>query len=280
MNDIFVSYRRRDSSATVGRLLDHMEVRFGKERIFRDIDSIDYCQDISKVIDNALVESEIVLVVIGRNWLSAQDENGKPRLIDDQDWVRFEVSRALELKKKVIPVLVDNASMPSISLVPKDLQALTKLNAAKVREDPDFDRDIEWLFKAISKYLSHTPDMPARSSFVQPTSQAAQQRALEGPSKPTNIKHIYKWKLFGSEALTSFTLLDAHEIKYSRKEGLRQTIRLFLDDNLIFEKVMWPIGSFEHYFQVEDADCEVKCKVNPFSLRMLIMVNGYRILDV
>ncbi len=280
MNDIFVSYRRRDSPATVGRLIDHMKARFGKERVFRDLESTDYGQDFRKVIDNALVESEIVLVVIGRDWLAAKDENGKPRLQDDQDWVRFEVSRAFELKKKVIPVLVDNASMPSTSLVPNDMQALTKLSAAKVREDPDFDRDIEWLFKAISKFLTHTPNVTVRSSFAQPSSHVAPQTAIEGTSKPTNIKHTYKWKLFGSEALTSFTLVNAHEIKYSRKEGLRQTIRLFLDDSLIFEKVMWPIGSFEHYFQVEDADCEVRCKINPFVIRMLIRVNGYPILDV
>ena len=40
MNNIFVSYRRSDSSDVTGRIFDQLKARFGEERLFKDVDSI------------------------------------------------------------------------------------------------------------------------------------------------------------------------------------------------------------------------------------------------
>ena len=65
MKDIFVSYRRSDASGIVGHVIDRLETRFGKERIFRDLDSIDYGQDFGQVIQQALGQCQVLLAMIG-----------------------------------------------------------------------------------------------------------------------------------------------------------------------------------------------------------------------
>ncbi|QEG40448.1 toll/interleukin-1 receptor domain-containing protein [Roseimaritima ulvae] len=156
MTHIFVSYRRVDSATIVGRVIDRLDASFGNENIFRDLDSIDYGQEFGEVINQALEHCEVVLVIIGDDWLKVVDESGQRRLDNSEDWVRLEVSNALRHRLHVIPVLVENASMPSASCLPEDLKPLAKRNAARVREDPDFGGDIDRLCTAIRKKLSAT----------------------------------------------------------------------------------------------------------------------------
>lgn len=156
MSDIFVSYRRSDSSAIVGRVIDRLETNFGKEHIFRDLDSIDYGQDFGKVIKEALAGCKVCLVIIGDDWIDVREDVGKRRLDNIKDWVRVEVSNALEQGVHVIPVLVEKAVMPDENQLPENLKRLTSRNAAKVRDDPDFNVDMERLCTAIKKHLSGT----------------------------------------------------------------------------------------------------------------------------
>jgi hypothetical protein len=41
MSRIFISYRRGDSRGSAGRLYDDLEERFGKDVVFRDLDTIE-----------------------------------------------------------------------------------------------------------------------------------------------------------------------------------------------------------------------------------------------
>ena len=157
MNDIFVSYRRSDSSAIVGRIIDRLEAGFEKEHIFRDLNSIRYGQDFGEVIKEALAGCKVCLVIVGDDWIDARDDAGNRRIDNANDWVRVEVSNALEQGVHVIPVLVENALMPDESQLPDNLKGLISRNAAKVRDDPDFNVDMERLCNAIENYLSDTP---------------------------------------------------------------------------------------------------------------------------
>ena len=40
MSKIFISYRREDSADTCGRIYDRLRDRFGKDAVFKDVDSI------------------------------------------------------------------------------------------------------------------------------------------------------------------------------------------------------------------------------------------------
>ena len=96
----------------------------------------------------------MLLVIIGDEWIHVQDDDGVRRLDKSDDWVRVEVTQALGLSIHVIPVLVENAIMPSADQLPKGIKSLATRNAAKVRDDPDFNIDMERLCAAIKKRLS------------------------------------------------------------------------------------------------------------------------------
>lgn len=142
---IFISYRRADSTSITGRIHDRLAMAFGEENIFKDVMDIPAGADYKDVIEHQILAADVVLVMIGDKWLNAANENGR-RLEDPADVVRFEIVTGLQNKHTlVIPVLVNNARMPEKRLLPPDMQALAHYNAARVRNDPDFNRDAEWL---------------------------------------------------------------------------------------------------------------------------------------
>src|SRR4026208_2301415 len=108
---IFVSYRRDDSSGHAGRLAGRLVEHFGRNRIFMDIDAIEPGEDFVTVIENAVGSCEILIAIIGRSWLSTSG-TGTGRLDNPNDFVRLEISTALRRNIRVIPVLVQHASMP------------------------------------------------------------------------------------------------------------------------------------------------------------------------
>lgn len=145
---IFISYRRQDSSDVVGRLYDKLLGVITSHQIFRDIDSIPLGREFSEVILRKLEESRVVLVVIGPNWLSSLNA----RKNDPIDYVRTEVALALESQAVVIPVIVSNASMPTVAELTEfpDLNKLPLLQLARIRHDPDFHSDAERLIKKVA----------------------------------------------------------------------------------------------------------------------------------
>ena len=85
------------------------------------------------------------------------DAQGNKRLFDENDYVRYEVDTALRNPKiTVIPVLIADADVPSKADLPLVLHDLTELNAIKVRNDPDFRRDMDDLVKSINHALGST----------------------------------------------------------------------------------------------------------------------------
>ena len=89
-----------------------------------------------------------MLVLIGPSWLASPGIDGQPRLSNPQDLVRHEVSTGLKLDRKVIPVLVDGASMPAEGQLPEVLSALSRRNAVEL-SDSRWDNGLGKLLRAI-----------------------------------------------------------------------------------------------------------------------------------
>jgi hypothetical protein len=126
---IFISYRRDETAGYAGWLSDALNDCFGEHRVFRDIDSIEPGLDFVEAIERAIDSSDVVLVVIGKNWLTATDESGQPRLQNPDDYVRLEIASALKRNIRVVPLLMPGASMPHRNELPDDLVGLTRRNA-------------------------------------------------------------------------------------------------------------------------------------------------------
>jgi hypothetical protein len=152
---IFISYRRDDSRGYAGRLQGDLSRRYTNEAVFRDIEippGVDFAEHINGLIDKC----NVVLVMIGNDWIDARDREGNRRLDKDTDWVRLEIERALARSKvEVIPVLVDGAKLPPREELPPTLASLRRLNAFEL-SDRRWDYDVNELGRYLDAALKGT----------------------------------------------------------------------------------------------------------------------------
>jgi hypothetical protein len=183
MTGIFISYRREDSGPYAGRLYDALVSHFGQEGVFFDIDAIGPGEDFREVIQKTCSSCKVLLAVIGRQWATVCDKNGKMRLQSKNDTLRMEIASALQNGLRVIPVLVGGAEMPDESALPEDLQALAYRNAWDL-SDKRFHYDVEQLVSALRNTLSADPQS---ASIRAP-------RKTEGDTTPRTSKSVPKKK--------------------------------------------------------------------------------------
>lgn len=130
----FISYRRDDSAGHVGRLYDALAVRFGRQRLFFDIDHIAPGQDFVRVLDDSLNRCSVLLVVIGKRW-AGSGKIGSRRIDQPDDFVRLEVAAGLRRPDlRVIPVLIQGTKMPGPGALPDDLKELSRRNATEISD--------------------------------------------------------------------------------------------------------------------------------------------------
>ena len=145
---VYLSYRRNDVGGYAGRLADALRQRLGAKSIFQDVTAIPLGQAFTAVIDRALDESDVVLAVIGPGWLTASTPEGRPRLLEPDDFVRLEVARALQREVRVVPVLVGGARLPTAAALPEDLQGLVERQGIVLR-DESWYQDVESLARSL-----------------------------------------------------------------------------------------------------------------------------------
>ncbi|MHB0959625.1 MAG: toll/interleukin-1 receptor domain-containing protein [Pirellulaceae bacterium] len=169
MSTVFISYRRSDSEDVTGRIYEHLLGYFGEGTVFKDVDSIPLGADFRTAIDQAIQSSDVLLVVIGPEWIDTTDEKRVRRIDNADDYVRLEVEAALKREMPVIPVLVKGAQVPSELQLPTSLGPLAYRNAAKVRSDPDFAADIERLVRCLERIIATASqtDHPKARSLVE-----------------------------------------------------------------------------------------------------------------
>ena len=156
MARIFISYRREDSGASAGRLHDRLREHFGRDNIFMDIDTIEPGLDFTEAIERTVASCDVLIAIIGRQWLTSTDAAGQRRLDDPEDFVRREIATALRRNIRVIPALVQDTSMPRAANLPDDLQPLTRRNAVEL-SDTHFHRDVDQLIVVLDRVLGVPP---------------------------------------------------------------------------------------------------------------------------
>lgn len=162
---IFISYRRGEAGYPASWLFNELAERFGADQIFKDVDSIKPGDDFVERINVAVASSAVLLAVIGDDWLTVADGQGRRRLDDPEDFVRLEIEAALERQIRVIPVLVESAKMPSAEQLPPSLAALARKQAHSLSSNR-FMTDSEELFTVLANELK--PASAAVKPLVQP----------------------------------------------------------------------------------------------------------------
>src|ERR1044072_6057383 len=154
MAKIFISYRRRYNAYVADSLSEKLRLHFGDDSVFYDIDNIPLGVDFREHIGNAVGQCDVLLAVIGDEWVAAADKQGNKRLDNPTDSVRIEIESALHRKITVIPVLVEEAEMPPASDLPGSIQDIVYRNAAELRAGTDFRYHIERLIQNLELYFN------------------------------------------------------------------------------------------------------------------------------
>ncbi len=207
MQGIFISYRRDDAAGHAGRLFDRLSEHYGRSRVFMDVAGIEAGVDFVDAIDRAVASCQVLLVMIGRQWLSATDQHGRRRLYDPGDFHRLEIVAALSRNIRVIPILVEGSRMPTAEELPEPLARLARRQAVELR-DSRWDADVQDLIAALDRALAPAPAPPAEMpagrevppAEVAPAPVApAKQPEGERPPSPRQAPpgQPRRWLLFG-----------------------------------------------------------------------------------
>ena len=130
---VFISYRRQETAWPARQLYDVLVAELGADRVFKDVDDIEPGDDFVERLQSAVGSCEVLLALIGPQWLTVTDAKGARRLDDPEDFVRLEVETALNRDDvRVIPILIDNAKMPTPQELPAGLAALTRRQAVEI----------------------------------------------------------------------------------------------------------------------------------------------------
>jgi TIR domain len=185
MSGIFVSYRRDDSSGWSVHLYELLVREWGPDNVFMDIDAIAPGEDFREAIARTMRTCDVVLIVIGPNWVNARDEAGNRRLDDETDTHLRDVASALAADVRVVPVRVGGAAMPKPSDLPEPLKDLAYRNAAII-EDRRFASDVSILQNALKQFAEtlvaeQATDEAKRAADEETTRQAEQGETPKGP---------------------------------------------------------------------------------------------------
>jgi hypothetical protein len=150
---IFISYRREDTAYPAAWLYDRLADRYGDGQIFKDVDSIELGDDFVQVITTAVESCDVLLALIGEDWLPITDAHGRRRLDDPDDFVRLEIEAALARNVRVIPILVGDATMPQAEELPHSLVRLARRQALEL-SPVHFDFDTGRLLKVLDGTLA------------------------------------------------------------------------------------------------------------------------------
>ncbi len=184
---IFIAYRRDDSQGFARSIHDRLALHFGQDAVFRDINDIEPGRPWEEAIDQALGSCEVFVLLIGRGWLEATDEEGNRRIDDPQDRHRREIETAIKRRIRMFVALMEDAHMPRRKELPQmsvgheseGLQMVPALHALRIA-DHAFDYGIEELITNIEKAAQQ-----ARVTDEEREGAAKGQRETEaGPEPP------------------------------------------------------------------------------------------------
>jgi TIR domain-containing protein len=146
---VFISYRREDTKWPARQMYAALSRHLPDGQVFIDIDSIPPGADFVEILHRQVKGCEMVLALIGREWVESSDpKTGQRRLDNPNDFVRIEICAALSRAIPVIPVLLDGARMPDEEQLPEDMRTLARRQAEFV-EYRTFDADVDRLIRKL-----------------------------------------------------------------------------------------------------------------------------------
>jgi hypothetical protein len=164
---VFVNYRQRDAANNllphallVEALADRLAVHFGRQMVYFDT-TLRIGEPYPSALRARLAEAEVLVVVIHSTWLSDLADRVDRR----RDWVHDEIAAALANGTRLVPVVLDGASMPRHQDLPEAIRGLADAQGVELR----FGSLAAGLHSVVTEIeLVVAPEAPEPVSAVEP----------------------------------------------------------------------------------------------------------------
>jgi hypothetical protein len=125
MPKIFINFRNGDSDWAAELLGEKLaQPLTGEGSIFKSNKSIPLGEPWPNHLREAARACDVLLALVGPAWLTITGEDGRPRIFDDDDWVRREISTALAAGRIVAAIRLGNTPWLSPEDLPEDIREL------------------------------------------------------------------------------------------------------------------------------------------------------------
>jgi hypothetical protein len=157
-----------------------------------DVSDIEPGVNFVDAITAAIASCDVLIAVIGSQWLNCTNEDGTRRIDDRHDFVRLEIALSLERNLRVIPVLIRGATMPDPDDLPYDLVELSKRQAVEI-SDSRWDYDTGRFIRSLERTVA--PVAPSRSAGATTSPVGRPARAAFNPDKVSKVDYrTWKWE--------------------------------------------------------------------------------------
>ena len=246
MADIFINYRRKDAAWAAGRVGDRLRIKFGDEAVFLDTITIEPGVDFVEAIGDHVEDCRVLLSLIGPIW----GDELRLRLSQANDFVRIEIAQALKRGIRVIPIIIDDSSIPTARELPEDLESLSRLNAVRIEAD-SFDSDMSNLVGFLESFLARKNEVDESEKPSAASTSFAQEKQIE-----VNLTHRTEfWKngqdgrprhrIFVSLNAPADTLSRVSKVTYRLHPTFKNPVREIIDPRNNFELRTNGWGEFE-----------------------------------
>lgn len=200
---IFISYRRLDSQHATFAIADRLRWAFGADEVFFDRGSIRSGHEWPESLRQGLEVAKVLLVVMGKRWLTTADEWGRRRIDNSNDWVRREISTGLTRREQsgtqIIPILVSGAQRLRAEALDASLQALADIEPAKL-DDDGWENQLEELIVTIARTtglsrIQRDGDRNPNGSPARPEKRQGKQVPMSDVEIRAHLESLTHWHL-------------------------------------------------------------------------------------
>jgi hypothetical protein len=164
--EIFISYRRQDTSGYALGLRREFAKTLTSARVFLDVDSLEAGMRWRDEIRDRLDACDVMLVLIGDEWLVTRD--GERKLHRENDPLRYELEYAFQRGGiTIIPILLEDTKMPAIEQLPRPIARLSEIQAEAIH-DRTYDGDVNRLIERLAR-IAELPVKPSKGTPTAPT---------------------------------------------------------------------------------------------------------------
>lgn len=180
MARVFVSYRRADGRYAVGWLAEQLrslDAVNGVQTAFHDA-ALRAGEDFEQALEREVDDADVVVAVIGPNWLGERPD-GPARITETDDWVVREIAMALEKEDTlVVPVRIDGADHPLASQVHPSIAELARLHSLP------FSNGVE-LQEVVDEIAGHLAELDLRRAMEADLAKQVEVPKLARPARLT-----------------------------------------------------------------------------------------------